>query len=210
MNEKTKASQSAASRTAARFVLAAACLALAGCWNSVENRIENNSASASVGAEMQQGQNWRATLDRELKRMGHRNWILVADSAYPAQVSPGIATVVTGAGQLDVVSTVLAAINEAPHVRANVYLDAEMDLVPEEDAAGIGEYRDALHALLEEHDPTSASHDKLIDALDEAGQTFSVLVLKTDMTLPYTSVFFELDCGYWSAEAEKSLRDSME
>jgi hypothetical protein len=27
--------------------------------------------------------------------------------------------------------------------------------------------------------------------------------------LPYTSVFIRLDCGYWSAEAEAVLRDSM-
>src|ERR1039458_10655620 len=30
-----------------------------------------------------------------------------------------------------------------------------------------------------------------------------MLLIKTDMTIPYTSVFFELDCGYWNAEAEQ-------
>ena len=45
--------------------------------------------------------------------------------------------------------------------------------------------------------------------LDEAGQTFRVLIIKTDMTLPYTSVFLQLDCGYWTAEAEKRLRETM-
>jgi hypothetical protein len=35
-------------------------------------------------------------------------------------------------------------------------------------------------------------------------------VLKTNMTLPYTSVFIELDCGYWSPEAEARLRAAME
>jgi hypothetical protein len=29
------------------------------------------------------------------------------------------------------------------------------------------------------------------------------------MTIPYTSVFFELDCGYWNAEAEVRLRQAM-
>jgi hypothetical protein len=29
------------------------------------------------------------------------------------------------------------------------------------------------------------------------------------MTIPYTSVFFELDCGYWNAEAEQRLRQAM-
>jgi hypothetical protein len=30
------------------------------------------------------------------------------------------------------------------------------------------------------------------------------------MTVPYTTVFFELDCGYWPAEAEKRLRQAMQ
>jgi len=36
-----------------------------------------------------------------------------------------------------------------------------------------------------------------------------VVIIKTDLVLPYTSVFMRLDCGYWSAEAESKLRDSM-
>jgi hypothetical protein len=38
---------------------------------------------------------------------------------------------------------------------------------------------------------------------------FRVLVVKTNMRIPYTSVFFELDCGYWNAHAEKQLRAAM-
>jgi hypothetical protein len=34
-------------------------------------------------------------------------------------------------------------------------------------------------------------------------------VLKTRMTIPYTSVFLRLDCGYWSDEQEKRLREKM-
>jgi hypothetical protein len=29
------------------------------------------------------------------------------------------------------------------------------------------------------------------------------------MTIPYTSVFFELDCGYWNAAAEQRLRKAI-
>jgi hypothetical protein len=31
-------------------------------------------------------------------------------------------------------------------------------------------------------------------------------VIKTPSLLPYSSVFINLDCGYWSAEAEERLR----
>lgn len=36
------------------------------------------------------------------------------------------------------------------------------------------------------------------------------MIIKTDLPLPYTPVFIRLDCGYWSAEAEKELRTAME
>jgi hypothetical protein len=52
-------------------------------------------------------------------------------------------------------------------------------------------------------------HEQIIDKLDSAGAKFNVLVLKTNLVLPYTSVFFELDCGYWGAEQEQRLRDAM-
>jgi len=36
-----------------------------------------------------------------------------------------------------------------------------------------------------------------------------VLVLKTRMAIPYTSVFLQLDCQYWSADSEARLREAM-
>jgi len=45
--------------------------------------------------------------------------------------------------------------------------------------------------------------------LDDAGKTFNIILLKTKLTLPYTSVFFKLECGYWTDEAEKQLRAAM-
>ncbi len=52
-------------------------------------------------------------------------------------------------------------------------------------------------------------HEEIIAKLDRAGELFRVLVVKTNMRIPYTSVFFELDCGYWNAQAEKQLRAAM-
>ena len=46
-------------------------------------------------------------------------------------------------------------------------------------------------------------HEEIIAKLDRAGELFRVLIVKTNMRIPYTSVFFELDCGYWNAQAEK-------
>lgn len=48
-------------------------------------------------------------------------------------------------------------------------------------------------------------HEKIIANLDEAGATFKIVIIKTDMTLPYTSVFIRLDCGYWNAAGVMEL-----
>jgi len=134
---------------------------------------------------------------------------VVADAAYPKQSAPGIETVVTGAGQLEVLKEVLAAIEKAPHVRAVVMLDQELDNVAETDATGVEDYRQALKELFSQNEPKVMPHEDIIRELDEASKLFNVVMLKTKMTIPYTSVFLQLDCGYWDAEKEARLRDSL-
>jgi hypothetical protein len=51
--------------------------------------------------------------------------------------------------------------------------------------------------------------EELISRLDEVAKTSRILMLKTTLKLPYTSVFMELDCGYWSREGEAALRERM-
>jgi D-ribose pyranose/furanose isomerase RbsD len=149
---------------------------------------------------------WKTQLSDILPLFGHRNWIVVADSAYPAQSKPGIVTIVSGAEQLHVVQHVLDAVTACSHVRANVYADRELAFVPEIDAPGIEDYRKQLDAILHGTRVEYIPHDKIIAKLDQSAQVFSILLIKTEMTIPYTSVFFELDCGYWNADAEQRLR----
>jgi hypothetical protein len=166
-------------------------------------------AAVALVALVCAGCTWKQKFNRELPRFGHRNWIVVADSAYPCQCSPGIETLAVGGDQIERVRAVLDAVDKAPHVRAVVYLDAELDAVPEDDAPGIDLFRAELDALLEGRPVKKVPHEEIIARLDETAKFFNVLLIKTDLTLPYTSVFLELDCGYWSAEAEQRLRDSI-
>ncbi len=151
----------------------------------------------------------QAQLKNEISLLGHRNWVVVADSAYPLQSRNGITTVLSEKGQLETVQSVLQAIKQAGHVRGKVYLDKEIDYVPEKNARGIEAYRAELTKILQGADVQKIPHEELINRLDESAKTFNVLILKTDMTLPYTSVFFELDCGYWSGQAEEDMRKSI-
>ncbi len=153
---------------------------------------------------------WQPRLDEALSVYGHRNWIVVADSAYPRQSAAGIETIATGMDQIEVLDLVLGAIAEAPHVQAIVLVDAELDSVAEADAPGITDYRARLQASLQGKQVQTMPHDDIIAELDKASEMFNVLLLKTDMVLPYTSVFLKLDCGYWNADKEKRLRARFE
>ena len=52
-------------------------------------------------------------------------------------------------------------------------------------------------------------HEEIIKKLDAAGQSFHVLILKTRHLQPYTSVFLQLECGYWTADKEAQLRAAL-
>jgi hypothetical protein len=152
---------------------------------------------------------WRTKLGQELPLLGHRNWIMIVDSAYPLQTSPGIETIKTTGSQLQVIRQVLAMIDQTNHITPTVYLDAELTYVTDQLAPGVGVYREHLQELIKDRPVKSMPHEALISQINQTGQTFHVLVLKTTGTIPYTSVFLDLDCKYWPPAAEQQLRQSM-
>ena len=153
--------------------------------------------------------NWQDVLKQRLRRFGHRNWVVVADAAYPSQSAPGIETVAADADHVVVATTVLEAIAESGHVRAIVHVDAELSYVSESDAPGVDRYHKSIERVLASREVQRLPHEDLIRQLDEAAKRFHVLIIKTPLTIPYTSVFVRLDCGYWTTDAERRLRASM-
>lgn len=151
---------------------------------------------------------WKSHFERVLPLFGHRNFIVVADAAFPAQSNPGIETIVTDADHTEVLGKVLDAIAASNHLRANVYLDAELKLVTENDAPGVTALRNQLTGLLAAESAQEAAHEEIIARLDCTARLFRILVLKSTLTIPYSSVFLELDCGYWNDAAEKRLRSA--
>jgi len=153
--------------------------------------------------------NWQKILADRIPSYGHRNWIVVADSAYPAQAKEGIETVVANADQLQVLETVLEALGKSKHVSPIILTDRELKYLDDTQAPGVEAYRDRLAEIFKDRTVASQPHEKIIDTLDTVSQTFRVLIIKTNMTIPYTSVFLQLDCAYWGPDAEKGLRAKM-
>jgi hypothetical protein len=152
---------------------------------------------------------WKARVAQSMPLMGHRNWVLIVDSAYPLQSSPGVETLETNANQLDVLRFVLGSVNSSIHVRPLIYMDKELPFVGDDDAPGATAYRDQVQKILADYTIESMLHERVINQIDETSKEFHVLVLKTTMTIPYSSVFIRLDCKYWSADAEKRMRQRM-
>lgn len=152
---------------------------------------------------------WQAKVRRELPLLGHRNWIMIVDSAYPLQVSPGVETIETGTDQLAVTRAVLWEIDHTIHVRPLVFLDAELPYVPSAEYAGVNAYREGLKRVVQRYPVQSLPHAEILDKVSETAKTYKVLVLKTRMTVPYTSVFLQLDCKYLSEDGERTIRRAM-
>jgi hypothetical protein len=148
---------------------------------------------------------WRQRFAELLPTYGHRNWILIADAAYPAQVG-AIEVLATGEDHLTTIREVMDALRTAPHIRPVVRLDAELEYVSDDLVPGAKALRSALLSDLEDLEPEWMWHADLIDQVGEVSRKFPVLVIKTTGTVPYSSVFVELDCGYWSPAQEAEMR----
>jgi D-ribose pyranose/furanose isomerase RbsD len=165
--------------------------------------------SGLVAAAQQPTAEWQTRLAQILPLLGHRNWIMIVDSAYPLQSSAGVETLETNTDQMQVIRQVLGAIDSSIHVRPIVYMDAELPFVTEKDAPGVTAYREGIKTALAGRRITSLPHEQIIAKVDEVGKTFHIVVLKTTMTVPYTSVFLQLNCKYWSDDAEAQMRKAM-
>ena len=152
---------------------------------------------------------WEEILKDRLQVFGHRNWLVIADSAYPAQSRQSIETIVADEGQTTLLTRVFAVLRECKHVKPKIYIDEELRFVAEQDASGVSSYREQLRSLVEGYELHTLPHDEIISKLDMVGEQFRVLIIKSNMRIPYTSVFFELECGYWNTRAEKGVRSAI-
>lgn len=153
--------------------------------------------------------NWKTTLAEELPLLGHRNWILVVDKAFPAQNAPGIHVVNTGEELLPVLKYTLDQISKSTHVKPIIYTDKELNFITPELEAGIEPFKKSLHEVVNGAEVQTILHDTVFTKIDAATKLFKVLVLKTEGTIAYSSVFLNLDCKYWGGEKENVLRQAM-
>ncbi len=149
---------------------------------------------------------WLQHLSDSLPDLGHRNWIIVADAAYPEMVYPGIVTLNSHQALMPVLIQVMDLLDKARHVTPDVVLDREWFDLSDEECPGISRLRLEAKALFDGLKVEPVWHGDLLSLLAEISQTYTIIVIKTTSTLPYTSVFLRLECGYWTEDQERNFR----
>ena len=149
---------------------------------------------------------WKDDFTVALPKLGHRNWIVIADAAYPQQAGSGVEVIVSGVPLDDCLKFVLRTIEESGHVTPKVLLDSELVVLTDELCPGVGALRDSIRFDTSQFDVEFADHEVILEKLNMEGVNYSVLVIKTTSMIPYTSVFLRLECGYWDKNREVILR----
>jgi hypothetical protein len=168
-------------------------------------------AAFSSGCFQMAGQNtWKGAVDHQAGQLGYRNWIIVAEASFPAHNRPGIRQVNAPVEIPEAVDYVLHALEQTENVRPRVYLTREMRSVENDFAPGIDEMRKRINDSLHGHEATELDQQSLLTLMEDANRSFDVLVIRTPTALPYTSVFLELQPGYWDATSESRLRERIE
>ena len=167
------------------------------------------SSSFSPGQTSGSSSDWKGIVQNRLPLYGHRNWIVVTDSAFPAYAAPGIETIAVNEDLPSVVKYVAKAISATRHVRATVFLDQELQFIDESDYPGVSDLKRQIAAIFPKDQVSRIPHAEAMTRVDEAGRTFRILFIKTSAAIPYTSVFMRLDCGYLSDEVERRIRAAM-
>jgi hypothetical protein len=176
---------------------------------AVTTPADGQEPAATTASGVDAGPGWQQLLDRELPLLGHRNWILVVDKAFPMQASQGMEVINTDEKLLPVLRYTLDRIDRSTHVKPVIYTDKEIGYITESESRGVGDYRSQLKDVLGKLGVHSLLHDSVFVRMDASSKLFKILVLKTNETLAYSSVFIQLDCAYWNAGKEAQLRETM-
>ena len=155
-------------------------------------------------------QGWQGEVKRQAGQLGYRNWIVIAEASFPAQNRPGIRQVNATADVPEVVDYVLKTLEQTENLKPQVYLTRELRAVENDFAPGIEEHRKRLQDSLHGRETMELDQQSLLTLLESANNRFDVLVIRTPTALPYTSVFLELQPGYWDSDSETRLRQRID
>lgn len=159
---------------------------------------------------MDHGNGWKDAIAVQTSQLGYRNWIVVAEASFPAHSRTGIRQINSYQEAPVVLEEVLRALEQTEHVRPRLYVCRELRAVENDYAPGIEDYRKNIRAAMHGRETTELEQSSLMTLIQDATKSFDVLVVRTSTALPYSSVFLELEPGYWDGESEDHLRSQIQ
>ena len=139
---------------------------------------------------------WKEQLYKNLAIVGARNWIVIAESSFPAYTGTGIRTMVSDKTSDEVLLDVLNMLEEEAHVVPRIMISSELRSITEDYAPGIKRYRNNINKMLPGRQHFELMSRTINSLIEDAARQFNVLVIKTKTSLPYSNIYIELDSGY--------------
>ncbi len=161
-------------------------------------------------ASLSSQNSWQQAVQRHVSQLGFRNWIVIAEASFPAYSRTGVHQIEAQGEIPEVMAQVLQTIDQTQHVKPNVYLTRELRSMDNNTAPGIDELKKKNDQILAGMEVASLDQESLMSLVADANRSFDVLVIRTTSPLPYSSVFLELQPGYWDSDSELELRNRIE
>jgi hypothetical protein len=152
---------------------------------------------------------WGGLVSREIDALGIQNWIIIAESSFPVVSRRGVRTVIVDAEIPELVDFVVNYLERSENVTPSFNTARELPFVSNDRAPGIDQFRKDLDEALHGHKVRELDYRSLSLLAHSDASKFAVLVLKSKTALPYSSVFIELDSGFWDRDLEDELRENI-
>ncbi len=94
---------------------------------------------------------WQDVFQQKLPLLGHRNWVLVVDKAFPLQSAQGMTVINTGEELPVVLQHVMGSISTSTHVKPIVYTDLEFAQISEDLSPGVDRLKKSISASLKNY-----------------------------------------------------------
>ena len=152
---------------------------------------------------------WAGIVEREVDALGIQSWIIVAESSFPVVSGLGVRTLVLDGEIPQIVDCIVNHLAKSETVTPSFNTALELSFVSNDRVPGIDYLREQHNEALHEHQVRQMDNRSLTLLAHSDASKYAIMVLKSKTALPSSSVFIELDSGYWDRESEDRLRQEM-
>lgn len=145
-----------------------------------------------------------------LLQLGAKNWVVIAEPAYPLPAGASVVCVNVPTSTIDTFREVLDLLERQGACVPRIWVSHELSAVPENRAPGISAHRNTLENLLLSRFHYAVNSRVIDMQLAQAAKDYRLLFIRTNTRLPYSSIAIELDTGYWNSDAEAEVQKRVE